>query len=250
MIFHVIIPARMASTRLPNKPLADIAGVPMVVRVAQQAALSLAQSVTVAADDERIVEACQQHGISAILTATNHESGTARLAEAALLLGFGEEDLVVNVQGDEPLIDPKCINLVAELLSRHKAPMATLAHRIHTIEEVFNPNVVKVVVNKKQEAMMFSRAPIPYARDSFSEHPVLPQGVVYLRHIGLYAYRVGFLYQYITLSPSPIESVEALEQLRVLWYGYAISVGTVDAAPLAGVDTPEDLARVRATFLT
>ncbi|MDF0606200.1 3-deoxy-manno-octulosonate cytidylyltransferase [Neisseriaceae bacterium TC5R-5] len=244
--FCVIIPARMASSRLPGKPLADILGKPMIVRVAEQAAKSRAQRVLVATDHTDILAVCQAHGIEAVLTREDHASGTDRLAEVVASLGLADSDIVLNVQGDEPLIEPELINCLADLLQRTPAPMATLAHPITEAAELFNPNVVKVVLDHVGQALYFSRAPIPYARDAFAHQPeVLPEGLPVWRHIGLYAYRAAFLKTYHTLSPAPLETFEALEQLRVLWHGYTIMVATVAAIPAAGVDTPEDLARVR-----
>ena len=247
--FTVIVPARLASTRLPHKPLADIHGLPMVVRVAQRAALSKASQVVVAADSLEIVQACQVHGIRALLTQMDHPSGSDRLAEASALLGLGSNDVVVNVQGDEPLIKPELINEVAHLLvQRPTASMSTAAHEIHELSEFTNPNVVKVVIDQAQLALYFSRAPIPWWRDGFAKglHS-LPQPAP-LRHIGIYAYRVGFLQSFPNLPPAPIETGEALEQLRALWHGYKIAVHITPEAPGPGVDTPEDLERVRALF--
>ena len=247
--FTVIVPARLASTRLPNKPLADINGLPMVVRVAQRAALSAATQVVVAADSPQIVKACEEHGVRVLLTQVNHPSGSDRLAEASQLLGLSAQDMVVNVQGDEPLIDPQLINDVASLLNQHPhASMSTAAHPIHDLAEFTNPNVVKVVIDQAQLAMYFSRAPIPWWRDGFANgvnslpHPAA------LRHIGIYGYRVGFLQSFPQLPPAPVEQGEALEQLRALWHGHKIAVHVTDKAPGPGVDTPEDLARVQALF--
>jgi 3-deoxy-manno-octulosonate cytidylyltransferase (CMP-KDO synthetase) len=247
--FTVIVPARLASTRLPRKPLADIHGLPMVVRVAQRAVLSNAFQVVVAADSIEIVQACQAHGVHAILTQMDHPSGSDRLAEASALLGLGPNDVVVNVQGDEPLIDPELINQVSELLvQRPAASMSTAAHEIHELAEFTNPNVVKVVIDQAQLALYFSRAPIPWWRDGFSKGiQSLPQPAP-LRHIGIYAYRVGFLQNFPTLLPAPIETGEALEQLRALWHGYKIAVHITPDVPGPGVDTPEDLERVRALY--
>lgn len=251
--FLVVIPARLASTRLPNKPLLDIAGKPMIVRVVEQAQKSKASKVVVATDHPDIVKVCQDHQIEVVLTREDHPSGTDRLAEVATQLRLPEETLVVNVQGDEPLIDPDLINELATLLAESSAPMATAAHTISEATDFFNPNVVKVVLNAASEALYFSRAPIPWARDAFIQNKeVLPEtlsNTLALRHIGIYAYRAKFLHQYQDLSPSPIEQVEALEQLRVLWHGQKIAVAVVKHAPAAGVDTAEDLARVRAVFL-
>lgn len=247
--FTVIIPARLASSRLPEKALADIAGKPMVVRVAERAKLSEAQRVVVATDHTAIAAACSEYGIEAVLTGKQHASGTARLAEAALLLGMADEDIAVNVQGDEPLIDPALINRTAELLGSSSAQMATAAHPIADADEFLNPNCVKVVLDQRRNALYFSRAPIAWPRDAFAEtQAVLPEGFAPLRHIGLYAYRVGFLHQYVGLPPSPLESIESLEQLRVLWHGGKIAVTVCDNAPATGVDTAEDLQRVRDWF--
>lgn len=247
--YTVIVPARLASTRLPHKPLADIHGLPMVVRVAQRAALSNASQVVVAADSIEIVQACQAHGVHAILTQVDHPSGSDRLAEASALLGLKPHDVVVNVQGDEPLINPELINQVAELLvQRPSASMSTAAHEIHELAEFTNPNVVKVVIDQSQLALYFSRAPIPWWRDGFAKGiQTLPQPAP-LRHIGIYAYRVGFLQSFPTLQAAPIETGEALEQLRALWHGHKIAVHITPDVPGPGVDTPEDLERVRTLY--
>lgn len=245
--FLVVIPARLSSSRLPEKPLADIGGKPMVVRVAERAALSAASRVIVATDHPRIVEACQAHGVEVVLTRADHPSGTDRLAEVASLLALPDDAVVVNVQGDEPLIDPALIDALAALMQDGKLAMATLAHDIHLAEDMFNPNVVKVVVNKQGRALYFSRAPIPFARDAFAaDRNTLPAGLPVYRHIGMYAYRASLLHTYSQLAPAPLEQFEALEQLRMLWHGFDIAVECVAEAPPAGVDTPEDLARVRA----
>ncbi len=245
--FTVVIPARMASSRLPNKPLADIAGLPMVVRVAQRALLSKASQVVVAADDERIVQACQAHGIRALLTRQDHVSGSDRLAEACQLLGLADDAVVVNVQGDEPLIHPGLINEVADLLmQRPEASMSTAAHAIAHLEEFTNPNVVKVVLDARQMALYFSRAPIPWWRDGQfgGDFQSLPSPAP-LRHVGIYGYRAGFLRLFPQLPPAPIETMESLEQLRAMWHGHRIAVHITPEAPGPGVDTPEDLDRVR-----
>jgi len=250
MDYTVIIPARMASSRLPDKPLADIAGLPMVVRVAQRAAQSGAARVVVAADDPRVVQACQSHGIEALLTRQDHVSGSDRLAEACELLGLPDEALVVNVQGDEPLLPPDLIDEVARVLAeRPDASMGTAAHAIHTLEEFTNPNVVKVVMDARQIALYFSRAPIPWWRDGQQNgvFQALPSPAP-LRHIGIYSYRAGFLRQFPQLPPAPIETLESLEQLRALWHGHRIAVHVTEAAPGPGVDTPADLERVRGLF--
>ena len=245
--FTVVIPARMASSRLPDKPLADIGGLPMVVRVAQRALQSEASQVVVAADDERIVTACTTHGVQALLTRQDHLSGSDRLAEACQLLGLPDDAVVVNVQGDEPLIPPALINEVARVLSeRPDASMSTAAHAIGSVEEFTNPNVVKVVMDARQMALYFSRAPIPWWREGQADSgfKALPSPAP-LRHIGIYAYRAGFLALFPTLPPAPIETMESLEQLRALWHGHRIAVHVTPEAPGPGVDTPQDLARVR-----
>lgn len=245
MGFIVIIPARLASTRLPNKPLADLGGKPMVVRVAEQAALSGAERIIVATDHPDIAAACTAHGVEVCMTRADHPSGTDRIAEVARALALAPDAVVVNLQGDEPLIDPA---LLAATASRIGAgvPMATCAHPITEAADAFNPNVVKVVLDKQQRALYFSRATIPWDRDGFAAtRDVLPAGYQPLRHIGLYAYSNAFLQTYPGLEAAPLESIEALEQLRVLWHGYPIAVHVTDSAPAAGVDTPEDLARVR-----
>ena len=247
MSFTVLIPARMASSRLPDKPLADIAGLPMVVRVAQRAQQSQASRVVVAADDARIVAACQTHGIDAVLTRTDHPSGSDRLAEACDLLKLQNTDVVVNVQGDEPLIDPAAINAAAELLhQRSDCSMSTLAHAIDNVADFANPNVVKVVLDARDTALYFSRAPIAWWRDGFAQGVTSLPNPAPLRHIGLYGYRVGFLREFPKLAQAPIEITESLEQLRAMWHGHRIAVHVTEHAPGPGVDTPEDLERVRA----
>ncbi|MBP6392955.1 MAG: 3-deoxy-manno-octulosonate cytidylyltransferase [Neisseria sp.] len=247
--FVVLIPARMSSSRLPRKALADIHGKPMVVRAAEQAAKSRAGRVVVATDHEEIFAACQAHNIEVVMTGEYHESGTTRLAEAAQLLGLSADTVVVNVQGDEPLIDPKLVDQTAAVLVENGAPMATAAHEIHDFDEFMNPNVVKVVLCRQGRALYFSRAPIAYPRDSMrAGERTLPQADAPLRHIGIYAYRAGFLNEYAQMSASPLENIESLEQLRVLWHGHPIAVEIVAQAPAAGVDTQEDLERVRAVF--
>ncbi len=247
--FTVVIPARLASSRLPHKPLADIGGAPMVVRVAQRALQSGATHVVVAADDERIVQACQAHGVEAIMTRVDHASGSDRLAEACQILGLSDDDLVVNVQGDEPLIHPALINEVAQLLAaRPEASMSTAAHTISSVTEFLNPNVVKVVLDARQLAMVFSRAPIPWWRDGNAQGITALPDPLPLRHVGIYAYRAGFLKLFPTLAMAPIEIVEALEQMRAMWHGHKIAVHVTPQAPGPGVDTPEDLQRVRALW--
>jgi 3-deoxy-manno-octulosonate cytidylyltransferase (CMP-KDO synthetase) len=250
--FTVLIPARLASTRLPDKPLADIAGLPMVVRVARQAMLSGARQCVVAADDPRIVQACEAHGVRALLTRTDHPSGSDRLAEACTLLGLPDDAVVVNVQGDEPLIEPALIDAVAaELQRRGDCVMSTAAHTVGSTADFLNPNVVKVVLDRAGTALYFSRAPIAWWRDGMAAlgagQPMaaLPSPAP-LRHVGIYAYRAGFLRQFPRLEPAPLEATESLEQLRVLWHGHRIAVHVTAHAPGPGVDTAEDLQRVRA----
>jgi 3-deoxy-manno-octulosonate cytidylyltransferase (CMP-KDO synthetase) len=250
MGFTVLIPARLASSRLPDKPLADIAGLPMVVRVALAAARSGASRVVVAADAQAIVDACLAHGTEALLTRTDHPSGSDRLAEACEQLGLDGDDLVVNVQGDEPLIAPAMIDACAALLrARPDCVMATVAHAISDVTEFSNPNVVKVVLDAAGRALYFSRAPIAWWRDGFADGiRQLPSAPPALRHVGLYAYRAGFLRRFPTLSVAPLETLESLEQLRVLWHGERIAVHVSAERPGPGVDTADDLARVRAIF--
>lgn len=245
--FTVVIPSRFASTRLPGKPLQMIAGKPMVQHVWEQACKSSAQRVVVATDDARVVEACQAFGAEVVLTRADHESGTDRLAEVAAQLGLASDAIVVNVQGDEPLIPPALIDQVAANLAAHaEAGISTLAEPIADVEQLFNPNVVKVVSDINGLALTFSRATLPWARDEFAQQPnALPAGVPYRRHIGIYAYRAGFLQDFVNWGPCWLENTERLEQLRALWHGVRIHVGDVLEAPPAGVDTPEDLERVR-----
>lgn len=248
MSFTVIIPARLASTRLPNKPLADLGGKPMIVRVAERARASGAARIIVATDHADIAAACAAHGIEACMTRADHQSGSDRIAEVAQQIGLAPDAVVVNLQGDEPLIDPQLLAACAARISA-EVPMATCAHPITDAGDAFNPNVVKVVLDKHGRALYFSRATIPWHRDGFAQsRDQLPAAYAPLRHIGLYAYRNAFLQAYPKLEASPLEQVEALEQLRVLWHGYPIAVHVTDSAPEAGVDTPEDLARVRRLF--
>ena len=248
--FTVVIPARYASTRLPAKALADIAGKPMVVRVAEQARKSGAGAVLIATDHEAIATAARQHGVETLLTRADHHSGTDRIAEVVDALKLDDDAIVVNVQGDEPLIPSALIGRLAQTLAQH--PDATIASACHAIEDVadmFNPNVVKVVCDHRGYAMYFSRAPIPYARDAFAgARQEMPADLPACRHLGIYAYRAAFLRAYTRLAPAPIERFESLEQLRALWHGYRIAMVVTDTAPPAGVDTPEDLARTRALF--
>jgi len=247
--FHVVIPARYASTRLPGKPLLDIAGKPMVVHVADRAKSSGAIQTIVATDDVRIMEAVNRHGHAAMLTRADHVSGTDRIAEVALREGWQDDAIVVNVQGDEPLIEPSLIIEVAATLANNKeAVMATACHSIHTKSDFINPNIVKVVLDKQGHALYFSRAPIPYPRDVFASNAELPSGMPVYRHVGIYAYRTQFLKQYAYIPPAAIEQYESLEQLRVLYQGYKIAVAISENAPATGVDTEADLAYVRSVI--
>lgn len=245
--FTVVIPARFASTRLPGKPLQDIAGKPMIQHVWEQACKSSAQQVVVATDDPQIVTACEAFGASVLLTRVDHNSGTDRLAEVASLQGLPADAIVVNVQGDEPLIPPAIIDQVAANLAAHpEAGIATLAEPIDDVSALFNPNVVKVSSDINGLALTFSRAPLPWARDALAlDRTVLPAGVPYRRHIGIYAYRAGFLHDFVAWGPCQLENTECLEQLRALWRGVRIHVADALQSPPAGVDTAEDLERVR-----
>ena len=256
--FTVVIPARLASTRLPNKPLADIGGHPMIVRVAERAHASSAQRTVVATDAQEVADACTARGVEAVLTRTDHLTGTDRLSEVVAKLGLADDAIVVNVQGDEPLIDPNLIDEVALRLASHPdCAIATAAHPLDDVAEVFNPNVVKVVCDNVGRALYFSRALIPWARDAWAGVPTqpaasaqvpLPDNMPVLRHIGIYAYRAGFLRRFPTLAAAPIEQTEALEQLRAMWHGERIGVMVTAAAPAPGVDTQADLERVRALW--
>lgn len=250
MSFVALIPARMASTRLPGKPLADIVGKPMVVRVAERAARSGAVRVCIATDDHRVAQAVESHGHQALLTRADHPTGTDRLAEAIEHLGLGDDAVVVNVQGDEPLIDPTLIDAVAATLHEHPdAAIATCACPVADARSLFDPNVVKVVCAADGRALYFSRAPIPWARDALAARPeTLAPGLPALHHIGLYAYRAGFLRRFPALPQGMLERYEALEQLRALEHGHAIVVHRTPHAPMAGVDTPADLERVRQIY--
>jgi 3-deoxy-manno-octulosonate cytidylyltransferase (CMP-KDO synthetase) len=251
MSFTVVIPARLASTRLPNKPLADLGGAPMVVRVAQRALLSGAERVVVATDSQEVIEKCADFDITGVLTRPDHPSGSDRLAEACSLLGLHDDALVVNVQGDEPLIEPALIDAVAQLLSaRPECAMSTAAHAIDELADFLNPNIVKVVLDEQQTALYFSRSPIPTGRDFANQAwwkvgSNLPRP---LRHVGIYGYRVGFLKGFPALHQAPMEQLESLEQLRALWHGHRIAVHITDSPPGLGVDTPEDLVRARRLF--
>ena len=248
--FIAVIPARFASTRLPGKPLVDIAGKAMVVRVAEQAAKSGAQEVVIATDHAEVKRVAEQHGWRTLMTRADHVTGTDRLAEVVAQLQLVDEAIVVNVQGDEPLVDPALIRAVADALGANSAAaIATAAHPINDAREFFNPNVVKVVCDAKGFAQYFSRAPIPYARDAFSQNrDALPLSFPALRHIGIYAYRASFLKRFAALPGAPAEQFESLEQLRALYHGYHIAVAVWRGALPPGVDTPDDLEKVRALF--
>ncbi|MBU1215275.1 MAG: 3-deoxy-manno-octulosonate cytidylyltransferase [Gammaproteobacteria bacterium] len=247
--FKVVIPARFASTRLPGKPLLDIGGKPMVIRVAEQAAKSGAQQILIATDHSPIIDAAKANGFDACMTRADHASGTDRIAEVSLQQGWSDETIVVNVQGDEPLIPPQLISAVAQHLHDHSdCAIATACHPIHDEEAMRNPNIVKAVLNKHGNALYFSRAPIPWPRDAYALNRPLPNEVGVLRHIGIYAYRAGFLKAYGQLAPAPIEQAESLEQLRALYHGYQIGVTVTPDAPPSGVDTEQDLLTARRIF--
>ena len=244
-MFKVVIPARYASTRLPGKPLLDIAGKPMVVRVAEQAAKSGASNIVIATDFEPIISVAEAHNFKAMMTRVDHASGTDRIAEVAQLLGWHDDEIVVNVQGDEPLIDPNLITQVAQHLANSQdAVMATACHPIYDEASLLNPNIVKVVINSLGNALYFSRAPIPYPRDELHKNKIQAH-----RHIGIYAYRVGFLKKYAQLTVTELEKIECLEQLRVVYHSYKIGVVITKNAPASGVDTQEDLDYVRSVFI-
>lgn len=247
MAFTVIIPARLKSSRLPDKPLADICGEPMVVRTARRAALSGADRTIVAVDDRAVLDVVEAAGFEAVLTRADHPTGTDRLSEVVERLGLADDEIVVNLQGDEPVMPPYVLEQVAAVLEEHpESQMATAAHPITDIESFMNPNVVKVVLDAEGHALTFSRAPVPWPRDAFREDKTkLPENLGALHHIGLYAYRAGFLRRFPTLEQAPLEKTESLEQLRALYYGDRISVMVLDEALPAGVDTAEDLERVR-----
>ena len=249
--FVVVIPARYASSRFPGKPLVDLHGKPMVARVAERARASGARSVLVATDDQRIASAARAHGVDAAMTRAEHASGTERIAEVAAAQGWSDATIVVNVQGDEPLIEPQLIADVAAALARDaQASVSTACSPIGDAQSVADPNVVKVVLDANRRALYFSRAPIPFAREAYAglfdgARPAPPEGLPFYRHIGIYAYRANFLRTYAALAESPLERFEALEQLRVLWHGYHIAVAVSARAAPPGVDTPEDLEAVR-----
>ena len=247
MNFHVIIPARYGSTRLPGKPLLDIGGKPMIQRVYEQACNTQAASVTIATDDQRIFDSAQSFGAKVVMTAEDHESGTDRLQETVVKLGLADEDIVVNVQGDEPLLPPELVQQVAHNLATTDSAIATLCEPLTDIALAFDPNVVKVVMDAAGFAMYFSRASIPFHRASYtSGQPELNPALPVYRHIGLYAYRVGLLHDFVRWGPCPLEQAEALEQLRAMWHGAKIHVAVAQITPPAGVDSADDLARVRA----
>ena len=247
MAFTVVIPARFASTRFPGKPLVDVLGKPMVQHVYERALESEAQRIIIATDHEQIAEVAASFGAEVCMTSTQHQSGTDRLQEVVSKLGFDDSEVVVNVQGDEPLIPPRIINQVAKNLIEHSdAGIATLSESIHSVDSLMNPNVVKVVCDEAGRALYFSRAAMPWPRDAFMQGVTasMPSGFAWQRHIGLYAYRVSLLNDFVTWPVAAIEATESLEQLRALWKGVRIQVSVAEEAPPTGVDTPEDLQRV------
>lgn len=247
--FKVVIPARFASTRLPGKPLLDIGGKPMVIRVAEQAAQSGAAQIVIATDHQPIMAAAKQNNFEACMTRVDHTSGTDRIAEVSAQQAWADDTIVVNVQGDEPLIPPTLIRAVAQHLYEHpECAIATACHPIHDEAAMRNPNIVKAVLDKHGNALYFSRAPIPWPRDAYAANQPLPQGVNVLRHIGIYAYRASFLREFGDLTSAPLEQVESLEQLRALYHGYRIGVTITQDAPPSGVDTEQDLESARRLF--
>ncbi|OOF47306.1 3-deoxy-manno-octulosonate cytidylyltransferase [Rodentibacter trehalosifermentans] len=248
MSFSVIIPARFASSRLPGKPLAEIAGKPMIQHVFEKAQQSGATRVIIATDNEKVAKVAQDFGAEVCMTSEQHNSGTERLAEVVEKLAISDDEIIVNIQGDEPLIPPVIVRQVAENLVKFQVNMATLAVKINEAEELFNPNVVKVVTDKDGYVLYFSRSVIPYDRDQFMGLQEMTKATLtegYLRHIGLYAYRAGFIKKYVQWAPTALENLEKLEQLRVLWNGERIHLELAKAVPAVGVDTPEDLEKVR-----
>ncbi|OOF40043.1 3-deoxy-manno-octulosonate cytidylyltransferase [Rodentibacter mrazii] len=248
MSFTVIIPARFASSRLPGKPLAEIAGKPMIQHVFEKAQQSGANRVIIATDNEKVAAVAQGFGAEVCMTSEQHNSGTERLAEVVEKLTISDDEIIVNIQGDEPLIPPVIVRQVAENLAKFKVNMATLAVKIHEAEELFNPNVVKVLTDKEGYVLYFSRSVIPYDRDQFMGLQDITKATlaeVYLRHIGIYAYRAGFIKKYVQWAPTQLENLEKLEQLRVLWNGERIHVELAKEVPAVGVDTAEDLEKVR-----
>jgi 3-deoxy-manno-octulosonate cytidylyltransferase (CMP-KDO synthetase) len=251
LLFKVVIPARYASTRLPAKPLLPIAGKPMIAHVCERASEANADEIVVATDDERIFDTVSTLGFHAVLTSKNHESGTERTAEIVQKLGWSDDTIIVNLQGDEPLLPASYIRRVAQALAnQNQAGIATLAAKIHDADEIFNPNAVKVVLDKNGYALCFSRAPIPWSREIFATTKEIPVQFPYFRHIGMYAYTAGFLKKYCLWESSALEQIESLEQLRILWHGEKILVQIVEKTPPAGVDTIEDLQRVEAILLS
>ncbi len=250
MAYTVVIPARYGSTRLPGKPLLDIAGKPMLQRVWEQARRSAAREVVIATDDERIMAVAEGFGARVCMTSPDHPSGTDRLHEVAAYFGWGDEQIVVNVQGDEPMMPPGVIDQVAHNLAAHtQAGIATLCEGIVDIAELLDPNAVKVVCDRRGMALYFSRAAIPWPREHFrSGRDAMPTHGNWYRHIGIYAYRTAFLHQYVTWQPAPLEQLEQLEQLRALYNGVGIHVATAAEAVPPGVDTQADLDAVRARF--
>jgi len=249
--FHIIIPARYASARLPGKPLRQLAGKPILQHVYEQANKSQAKSVVIATDDDRIKQVAESFGADVCMTSTEHTSGTERLAEVIDIKNFVDDDIILNLQGDEPMMPPVCLDQVAALLVKNTdCKMASLCEPVATAEDLFDPNVVKVVLDKNRHAIYFSRAPLPWHREAFSDNArVLPsEPDLYYRHIGLYAYRAGFIKTYLTLAASPIEKAESLEQLRVLWHGNKIAMDIARETPGPGIDTEEDLQKVAAMF--
>ncbi len=250
MKFHVIIPARFASMRLPGKVLLDIAGKPMVQHVYERAKRSQATSVMIATDDEQVVKACQAFTDEVCLTAKTHHSGTERIAEVLAIFNdrYADDDIIVNVQADEPLIPIEVINQAAEILQRdQQAEVATLYSNIVSADELFDPNIVKVVMNNQKHALYFSRAPIPWARNYFNQQQKsLPEAYLFKRHVGIYAQRVSFIKHYVQWDPSPLEQLESLEQLRVLWHGAVIALEQAKQTPPHGVDNERDLQEIRA----
>ena len=248
-VFKVVIPARFASTRLPGKPLLDIGGKPMVIRVAEQAAKSGAQQIIIATDHPPIVSVAKEHGFQACMTRADHVSGTDRIAEVSAQQDWPDDTIVVNVQGDEPLIPPGLIRDVAQHLHDHsECAITTACHPIHDEASMRNPNIVKVVLDKNANALYFSRAPIPWPRDAYAQGGPLPENTIVLRHVGIYAYRASFLRDFGNLTPAPIEQIESLEQLRALYHGYKIGVTKTDQTPPSGVDTEQDLQAVRRLY--
>lgn len=251
MSFVVIVPARYESSRLPGKVLADINGKPMIEWVVEKARLSGASQVIVATDNEEVANVVKNFGGEVCLTRADHQSGTERLAEVVKHYNFSDDQIIVNVQGDEPFIPPENIKQVAHNLASqstiHQARMATLAITIDSVEEALNPNAVKVLCDKDGYALYFSRATIPYDRDKFlNQTSITTIGDFYLRHVGIYAYRAGFINDYVSWPTSALEQIESLEQLRVLWQGEKIHVDVASSkVPVEGVDTPEDLAKAR-----